>query len=131
MELSFTISNKKAYVEAIMDLSDMHCYFLDCFDVSDVIRRLEVQKELKEQIEALEDIEELLEMSITSNVQIGQLLIEFNYREFVEEQLYENKLNGAWNVITDVYDVPTALDMTQADIALIQELANKIEKGEA
>lgn len=133
MDLSFIIENKHDngdYVEVIISDFDT-VRFMGCFDVYESIDDVsdsDCSKELKKAINELgDDLQTYCWDSVLSDVETEDVLIEWEYDEFLRELEYSG-LRYDWNVLLEHYSIPEIAIKTELDIVAIEEMAEELKR---
>ena len=133
MDLSFIIENKHDngdYVEVIISDFDT-VRFMDYFNVYESIDDIsdsDCSKELKKAINELgDDLQTYCWDSVLSDVETEDVLIEWEYDEFLRELEYSG-LRYDWNVLLEHYSIPEIAIKTELDIVAIEEMAEELKR---
>ncbi len=133
MDLCFIIENKHNngdYVEVIVSDFDT-VRFMDYFDVYESIDDVsdsDCSKELKKAINELgDDLQTYCWDSVLSDVETEDVLIEWEYDEFLRELEYSG-LRYDWNVLLEHYSIPEIAIKTELDIVAIEEMAEELKR---
>lgn len=133
MDLCFIIENKHDngdYVEVIISDFDT-VRFMGCFDVYESIDDVsdsDCSKELKKAINELgDDLQTYCWDSVLSDVETEDVLIEWEYDEFLRELEYSG-LRYDWSVLLEHYSIPEIAIKTELDIVAIEEMAEELKR---
>ena len=133
MDLSFIIENKHDNGDCVeVIISDFDTVrFMDYFDVYESIDDVsdsDCSKKLKKAINELgDDLQTYCWDSVLSNVETEDVLIEWEYDEFLRELEYSG-LRYDWNVLLEHYSIPEIAIKTELDIVAIEEMAEELKR---
>lgn len=132
MDLCFIIENKHDngdYVEVIISDFDT-VRFMGSFDVYESIDDVsdsDCSKKLKKAINELgDDLQTYCWDSVLSDVETEDVLIEWEYDEFLRELEYPG-LRYDWNVLLEHYSIPEIAIKTELDIVAIEKMAKELK----
>lgn len=132
MDLNFIIENKHDngdYVEVIISDFDTVRFmgYFNVYESIDDVSDSDCSKELKKAINELgDDLQTYCWDSVLSDVETEDVLIEWEYDEFLRELEYSG-LRYDWNVLLEHYSIPEIAIKTELDIVAIEKMAKELK----
>lgn len=133
MDLCFIIENKHDngdYVEVIISDFDTVRFmgYFDVYESIDDVSDSDCSKKLKKAINELgDDLQTYCWDSVLSDVETEDVLIEWEYDEFLRELEYSG-LRYDWNVLLEHYSIPEIAIKTELNIVAIEEMAEELKQ---